>query len=145
VQTHRDPLKVLPSVASILYSTAWVRSDAVDPEAVLGWFDGDTCAYLLDQAAAFRDAGTVGPDRFHDVRYADLMTQPSETLAALYDAFGLPFTAEAEARMRAYLATKPRGKHGAHRYDFGATGLDAGAERERFRAYQERYGVPSEV
>jgi hypothetical protein len=145
VQTHRDPLKVLPSVASILYSTAWVRSDAVDPEAVLGWFSGDTCAYLLDQAAAFRDAGTAAPERFHDVRYADLMTQPFETLGALYDAFGLRFTAEAEARMRAYLSAKPQGKHGAHRYAFDATGLDAGEERERFRAYQERYGVPSEV
>ena len=30
VLTHRDPLKILPSVASILYSTMWVRSDAID-------------------------------------------------------------------------------------------------------------------
>ena len=47
--------------------------------------------------------------------------------------------------MRAYLAAKPKGKHGAHRYDFAATGFELGAERERFRGYQQQYGIASEV
>jgi hypothetical protein len=145
VVTHRDPLKILPSVASILYSTAYVRSDAVDPRALLGWFTGETCRGLLDGMTAFRASGAADPRRFHDLRYADLVARPLETIAALYDAFGLPLSAEAEARMRAYLAAKPKGKHGAHRYDFAALGLAPEAERERFRPYQERYGVPSEV
>jgi hypothetical protein len=142
VVTHRDPLKILPSVASILYSTAYVRSDAVDPEAMLGWFTGETCRGLLDGMTAFR---STGAGRFHDLRYADLVAKPLETIGALYDAFGLRLSSEAESRMRAYLAAKPKGKHGAHRYDFSATGLSRDAERERFRSYQERYGVPSEV
>ena len=122
-----------------------MRSDAVDPKALLGWFTGETCRGLLDGMTAFRASGAVSPRQFHDVRYADLVAQPIETIGALYDAFGLPLSAEAEARMRAYLAAKPKGKHGAHRYDFAATGFDLAAERERFRPYQERYGVPSEV
>jgi hypothetical protein len=145
VVTHRDPLKILPSVASILYSTAYVRSDAVDPKAMLGWFTGETCRGLLDGMTAFRDEGAAPDARFHDLRYADLVASPLDTIGALYDAFGLRLSAEAEARMRAYLAAKPRGKHGAHRYDFAATGFSRAAERERFRGYQERYGVPSEV
>jgi len=145
VVTHRDPLKILPSVASILYSTAYVRSDAVDPQAMLGWFTGDTCRGLLDGMAAFRASGAVDARQFHDLRYADLVAKPLETIAALYAHFGWRLSAEAEARMRAYLAAKPKGKHGAHRYDFSATGLARDAERERFRDYQARYGVPSEV
>jgi hypothetical protein len=145
VVTHRDPLKILPSVASILYSTAYVRSDAVDPEAMLGWFTGETCRGLLDGMTAFRASGAAPAGRFYDLRYADLVAKPLDTIGALYDAFGMDLSAEAEARMRAYLAAKPKGKHGAHRYDFAATGLSREAERERFRAYQERYGVPSEV
>jgi hypothetical protein len=145
VVTHRDPLKILPSVASILYSTAYVRSDAVDPQAMLGWFTGETCRGLLDGMTAFRASGAVDPRRFHDLRYADLVAKPLDTIGALYDAFGLRLSAAAEARMRAYLDAKPKGKHGAHRYDFAATGLSRDAERERFRSYQERYGVPSEV
>jgi hypothetical protein len=145
VLTHRDPLKILPSVASILYSTAYVRSDAVDPKAMLGWFTGETCRGLLDGMTALRASGAAAPHQFHDLRYADLVARPLETIGALYDAFGLRLSGEAEARMRAYLAAKPKGKHGAHRYDFAATGFDRAAERERFRPYQERYGVPSEV
>jgi hypothetical protein len=145
VVTHRDPLKILPSVASILYSTAYVRSDAVDAKSMLGWFTGETCRGLLDGMTALRASGAADPAQFHDVRYADLVARPFETIGALYDHFGLALSREAEARMRAYLAAKPKGKHGAHRYDFAATGFDRDAERERFRAYQERYGVVSEV
>jgi hypothetical protein len=143
VVTHRDPLEILPSVASILYSTAYVRSDAVAPEAMLGWFTGETCLGLLDGMTKFRASGDVDPAQFFDVRYAELVARPFETLAAIYDHYGLPFSAEAERRMRAYLAAKPKGRHGAHRYDFAATGFDLAAERERFRPYRERYGVES--
>ena len=131
VVTHRDPLEILPSVASILYSTAYVRSDAVDPAAMLGWFTGETCLALLDGMTKLRDGmtklragGAADPAQFHDVRYVDLVARPFETIAAIYEHFGLAFTAEAEARMRAYLAAKPKGKHGAHRYDFANTGFD---------------------
>jgi hypothetical protein len=145
VVTHRDPLEILPSVASILYSTAYVRSDAVDPAAMLGWFTGETCLALLDGMTALRAGGSVDPRQFHDVRYAELVERPFETIAAIYDHFGWRFSAEAEQRMRAYLAEKPKGKHGAHRYDFSATGFDLATERERFGAYRERYGVASRV
>ncbi len=145
VLTHRDPLKILPSVASILYSTAYVRSDAVDPKAMLGWFTGETCRGLLDGMSAFRNSGAVSPHQLYDLRYAELVARPIETIAALYDHFGLRLSAEAEACMRAYLAAKPKGKHGVHRYDFAATGFAYDAERERFRAYQQQYGVASEV
>jgi len=145
VLTHRDPLSILPSVASILYSTAYVRSDAVDAKAMLGWFTGETCCGLLDGMTAFRASGAVDPRQLFDLRYAELVARPIETIAALYDHFEMRFSAEAEARMRVYLTAKPKGKHGAHRYDFSATGFSKDAERERFRAYQERYAVASEV
>lgn len=144
VQTHRDPLKVLPSVASILFSTAWVRSDAVDPEQVLGWFTGETCRYLLDSAEAVRNSGIAPPGQFCDVRYADLMRDPFDTLAGVYRHYEIPFTTEAESAMRSYLDAKPKGKHGAHRYAFEDTGLDKKEERGRFADYLEKYGVPAE-
>jgi len=145
VITHRDPLKILPSVASILYSTMWVRSDAVDAQALLGWFTGETCAVLLERMTALRASGRVDPQQFFDVRYEDLVKRPIETIAGIYAHFGIGFSADAERRMRDYLASKPKGKHGEHRYDFASTGFDLATERERFRAYRERYGVPSEA
>jgi hypothetical protein len=145
VITHRDPLKILPSVASILYATMWVRSDEIDTGALLGWFTGETCRALVDRMTALREGGSVDPRHFHDVRYADLVARPIETIAAIYAHFGLAFAPESERRMRAYLAAKPKGRHGEHRYEFRHTGFDLAEERERFRPYRERYGVPAEV
>jgi hypothetical protein len=145
IQTHRDPLKVMGSVASILYATAWVRSDGLDPEQVLQWFGGESCSFLLENAMRVRNSGIVDAQQFVDVRYQDLMQDPFDTIRGIYEHFGIPYSAEAEARMRAYLAAKPKDKHGAHQYAFEDTGFDLETERRRFAAYQERYRVPSEV
>jgi hypothetical protein len=52
---------------------------------------------------------------------------------------------QSEASMRAFLARNPGdGGGGGSRYRWADTGLDADALRERARAYQERFGVPSE-
>jgi hypothetical protein len=67
------------------------------------------------------------------------------TIRRIYERFGLALSAEAEARMRRFLAENPRDKHGAHRYDLAAAGLDRARERRRYAAYQERFGIPSEA
>jgi len=145
VITHRDPLKILPSVTSILYSTIWVRTDEVDVEALLGWFTGETCMALVERMIALRESGKVDPRQFFDVRHEELVKRPIPTIAAIYDHFGMDFSAEAERRIRDYIAHKPKDRHGAHRYEFGHTGFDLDAERERFRPYRERFGIPAEV
>ena len=145
VFTHRDPLKVLPSVASILYSTAYVRSDEVDGEAMTGWFTGETCAALLDGMTLLRESGRLPPEQCVDVRFGDLVGDPIGTLAAVYDHFGIDHPEEARSAQRAYIRNKPKDKHGVHRYAFSDTGLDIDEERERFRPYYERYGVEIEA
>ena len=145
IWTHRDPLKVIPSVASILYATARIRSDAIDPDSVLAWFTGETCRTSLDAARTFRESGAVSEKQFHDVRYADLMQDPIETIRTAYQHFGIEFSTSAEQAMRNYLASKPKGKYGAHRYGFAETGLDPVRERKRFADYQKDYSVASEV
>ena len=145
VQTHRDPLKVMASVASILYSTAYVRSDAVDPEQILAWFTGETCAALLATAESVRESGKIPPGQIFDVRYADFVDRPVETVAGLYRHFGIDYRDEAREAMRCYLDAKPKGRHGAHRYDFEHTGFDIATERKRFADYVAKYDLPEEV
>ena len=48
------------------------------------------------------------------------------------------------ARMRAFVAENPQGKHGVHRYRASEYGIDVGRERERFRRYRERFGIEAE-
>ena len=145
VWTHRDPLTVMASVASVLFSTAWVRSDAVDAEQVLQWFTGETCAAILEAASRVRDHRLPSTARFHDVLYTELVSDPMKTITEIYDHFEMPLEKEAEARIRAAIASKPKGRHGAHRYDFADTGSDTRTERQRFATYQQRYGVAPEI
>ncbi|MFK7898768.1 MAG: sulfotransferase [Myxococcota bacterium] len=145
VFTHRDPLRVLPSVVSILYSTAYVRSDEVDAAAMAGWFTGETCKMLLDGMTALRDSGKLPPEQCYDMRYADLMSDPTTALAGAYQHFEIDYPEASRAAQKHYIENKPKGKHGAHRYDFADTGLDIDEERERFRDYYARYDIPNEA
>jgi len=79
------------------------------------------------------------------VRYCDLMDAPWETMRHAYMQLGLPYTREAEDRMRAYLAAKPKDRHGTHRYDLADIGIDVAEVRELYCSYQARYDVASET
>ena len=94
---------------------------------------------------AARRRGLLPTAQVVDVQFTDFMADPFATIATLYDGLGLDLSAEAEANMRAFLAQNPGdGGGGGSRYRWADTGLDAGALRERARAYQEHFDVPSE-
>jgi hypothetical protein len=143
VWTHRDPLRVLASMASLAATLYWLRSDRVDLRRVARQ-TSRSVAFLLEKATRQRDAGIVPEERVFDVRYQQLVDDPFGTLRALYDHFGMPWSAEAEQRMRAHLAARPQHRHGEHRYAFADTGLDPARERERFAPYRTHFGVPEE-
>jgi hypothetical protein len=144
VFTHRDPIKVLPSVVSILYSTAYVRSDEVDVAAMANWFTGETCKFLLDGMTALRGSGKLPPEQCFDLRYSDLMKDPISALAGAYAHFGIDYPESARQAQRDYITNKPKGRHGGHRYDFSDTGLDLATERARFADYYAQYRVEIE-
>ena len=144
VWTHRDPLAVVASMTSLMTTLLWLRSDRVDAAAV-GQGAVRSIGFMLKRAMALRDAAGLGPDRICDVRYQDLLADPIAAVARVYAHFEIPLHADAEARMRAYLAARPRQRHGAHGWRFDWTGLDADEARRRFAPYRERFGVPAEL
>jgi hypothetical protein len=145
VQSHRDPLQVMGSVASLLLAILWMRADGVDPAGVEAAFGGASFAAQLDAALRVRDEPGRDPGRFVDIRYLDLMRDPLAAIHTLYAALGQELDPAAEHRMRAYLDAKPQGKYGRHVYRFADLGLDLALERARFAAYQARFDVASEV
>ena len=145
VQSHRDPLQVMGSVASLLVAILWMRADRVDPAGVEAAFGGSAFAAQLEAARRVRDAPGRNPRHFADVRYLDFMADPCATIRGLYRDLGGELEPAAEQRMRSYLDAKPQGKHGRHSYHFADLGLDLLEERARFAAYQARFAVASEV
>ncbi|MBM4265323.1 MAG: sulfotransferase [Deltaproteobacteria bacterium] len=144
VITHRDPLRQLGSISNLMATIRWMRSDRVDYDGIVQSM-GLGFKYQLAHMAKLRDDGAVPNEQILDVRYADLVANPLESVRGIYGHFGIPFRNDFEERLRERLASRPRSQRGVHEYSFADTGLDLATERARHVKYQERYGVPSEV
>lgn len=137
VQTHRDPLKVVASIASHGVVLRAAFSDAVDPhEVALDW--SIRWARALDQALRVRDA-ICTPGRVLDLQYEEIVRDPIGAVRAVYAHAGMELCAEAETCMRTFLAANPRERHGAHRYDLEQFRLDPEEEQQRYADYCRRF------
>jgi hypothetical protein len=143
VHTHRDPRKFIASLTSLLGVLRFMRSDAVDV-AALGPMMEFTYQMFLEGAIAHRADGSVPADRIVDSHFLDLMADPVASLRGLYEQLGLEWPAGHDARIRDYLAGKPRAKHGAHTYTFESVGLDEAHVRATFANYVNHYGITEE-
>ena len=144
VQTHRDPLTVVASLASLVTLLRRLASDHVDATAI-GAEWTERLAAGLAHATAVRDRGLPAGARILDVHFADLLRGAVGTVRRIYAHFDRVLDAAAGERMRRFLAENPADKHGRHRYTLAAAGLDPTVERRRYAAYQERFGVASEA
>ncbi len=142
VQTHRDPLTVLASVASLTLVLQRAFTDHLDlaeiGEEVTGRWQRGLERAMETRRHVHRD------ERFFDVRYHDLARDPMAAVRGIYDRFGMALSDDAEARMRRFLAAHPKDRHGSHRYSLGMFGLDARDLRQRFKSYCERFGIEVE-
>ncbi|HME72362.1 MAG TPA: sulfotransferase [Myxococcota bacterium] len=144
VQTHRDPLRIVASIASLLATLRRLATDATS----IAEGGAEFADYLLDgldRSVTAREDGTVPAKRVIDVQFQAFLADPFACVREIYARLGLELTREVEARMRAFLAENPQDKHGGHRYSLADTGLDAEKLRERARRYQNYFAVPSEV
>jgi hypothetical protein len=144
VQTHRDPLRIIASLSSLMCTLRGMTCD--DPsttEVAHEWAE-----YIvdgLDRSVTARLDGTVSPDRVVDVKFGEFMADPFAAIGAVYDNLGLELTNESESRMRSFLVDHSQDERSTHRYSWADTGLDLAEWRERTRRYQEHFGVESEA
>ena len=143
VQTHRDPLRIVSSLASMLPTLRGAYTRAADPQSVAREWSRN-CASALDASVASRRAGTIPPPRVCDIQFREFMRNPVAEVRRLYAQFDIPFRPDFEAAIRRYLAENPASKHGGHRHAFADTGLDPVQERQRVSDYQGYFAVPSE-
>ncbi len=139
VMTHRDPADVLGSIGSLIENVRKIYSDDVDLETIGQQFV-ETFQIMIERQDAFR--AQHGQDAIYDVQYADVMKDPIGQVRGIYEHFGEPFTAEAEAAMHAYMDANPKGKHGKHEYSLERYGLSREGVHKTFDDYIERYRIP---
>jgi hypothetical protein len=140
VQTHRDPLEVIGSAASLHCTLRAASCDGIEPHAV-GRDQFDFWSRVLDRAIAVRDRCADNTSRFFDLQYEDLLADPIGCVGRIYAHFGMELSVEAESRMRTFMAENGREKHGVHRYTLEMFGIDPAEAFNRFAGYCHRFNV----
>jgi len=143
VQTHRDPLRVVGSIASHCASLRQAFSEHVKP-AYIGAEWSRRWAVGLARTLRFREERPELTERFLDVEYAALFCDPIHTVERIYAHIGRVLEPSVRERMQAWLARHPQGRFGRHRYTLATFGLDPERERERFASYLRAYAIPEE-
>ncbi|HEY6598093.1 MAG TPA: sulfotransferase, partial [Pseudomonadales bacterium] len=139
VHTHRDPLRVMASMASHATVLRRAFSDHADPHSIaVDW--ADRWARALDKFLAVRDRAPA--KQFLDVRFESIESDPLGTVERVYDFLGWQLTDAAREAMNRFLAANPKNKHGVHRYTLEQFGLSRAQVAERFRSYCERFDIP---
>jgi Sulfotransferase family len=142
VFVHRDPVKVLLSVAKLTEVLRRPFTRRIDPREIGAQESDRWLRGTREMIAVGDDAGL--PEPVHHVQHKDLVEDPVGTVAALYRHFGLTLAAPVAAAVAQYARQRPNGGYGPRNYRFEDHGLDEGIEREKFRGYMTQFGIAPE-
>jgi hypothetical protein len=145
VWMHRDPLKAVSSMVSLIGTLFWIRSDKRLDEATFSQLtDPAGLAALFEQAIGWIEQGKIPAAQLSSIQYEDFVADPLATVQALYRDIGIELSGEGRRAMEAYQHAHPREKRPAHQYSTGdaARRLE---ERKLFERYQRFFKVRSEA
>lgn len=138
IQTHRDPLRVMASMASHATVLRQAFSNHADPEQIAAdW--SRRWARALNAFLDVRDRSIGG--QFLDVSYEDIEERPLATIQRIYEFLDWPLSPEAARAMREFLDANPKNKHGVHRYSLAEYGLSRRDEMIRYADYCKRFDI----
>lgn len=138
IQTHRNPLEVLKSSCQLtqVLHRFYARPDK--PEDVAAR-ESRVLARGVERFIDFRDRHPELADRFVDVKYTELVSDPLAVLRSIYRQFKLPLTFEAAERMRRLAGARSR--YTKSRQFAMPAAPHAATEVSRFEQYCARFGI----
>ncbi len=139
--THRDPVSVMVSMATMIAYSARTSLDPIDPARIANYW-ADRLETMLN--AAMRDRDLLPAAQSMDVRFDQFMADDLGTVRRIYALADQPLTADTEAALADYGATHQRDRHGKVVYEPDVLGLDVARRRADMRAYSERFSIPDE-
>ena len=138
IQTHRDPVKAIPSLCSTLHmAQRMFEGDAVQPQS-LGAREIEYWGQAMEKTARARERR---PEQFHDVDHREFHRDPMRVVRGIYERFDLTLSDETARLMQRWIADSPTSRHGEHRYDIADYGITADQVRQRFADYIERHAL----
>jgi hypothetical protein len=140
VFTHRDPIKTVGSIMSLVWHYGVQHTDLPCRARVRDvWLD--FCEQMARRCMEARENIPAGQQI--DVHYEDMNRDWYGQMRRIYDFAGIEWAPEAEAAQAAWLAGS-NDRHGGHRYALEDFGTSAQEVDERMMFVRERYGIPYE-
>jgi hypothetical protein len=136
IQTHRDPVKALPSLCSTLYMSHRMFEGEATRADVIGPRECDYWAEALRRTQAARHGRSR---QFFDVDHRDFVADPMTVVRSIYAYFDLSLSGDAELKMQRWIAAPTTSRHGEHRYRPEDFGLSEAALQEQFADYCSSY------
>jgi hypothetical protein len=141
---HRDPKRVIPSVAQLTEALRVPFTRRIDLRQIGRQVTDDWTAGATRMIDVIR-SGLFPPERIFHLHYQDMVSRPLDAIRRLYRHFGLTLGADAAERIGAAIAAKPDGGYGRNSYSFDRHGLDPDDLHERFRDYTRYFDVALEA
>jgi hypothetical protein len=142
VLTHRDPLPVIASYATMMVYTARLQQARPDPSRY-----GKYVAMRITKMlyACQRDRFIWPAEQSIDIRFQDFIADQDSAIEQVYEKAGQPFTASSKAAIDSYAASHPPGRHGKIDYALGDFDLDPAMLRESLKSYCRLFGLNEEM
>ena len=133
IMTHRDPAKVVPSAASLISSVRSLYSDYEDP-ARSGVEQLDFWKMSFDRFMADR-AQLNKENQILDLHFNDFVRDQMACVDKIYSYFDWSLDDASRSKMKDFLASNPKGKHGSHEYCLEDFDLTQSQVSEEFKEY----------
>lgn len=142
VFTHRDPLKTVASIISLMWLFARQCTDKPIRVPIRDvWLD--FCERAARRCIESREK--VPASQQIDVQYEDMNQDWESVMRRVYEFGGVPFNDTAKDALGAWLAhSESEGRHAGHRYSLEDFGTSDEAVDEIMMFVRKRYGIPYE-
>jgi len=139
VLVHRDPVRVLASVARLTEVLRRPFTRSIDRMEI----GREISASWINGAQRMSELSSSGDPVLH-LNYRQIVSRPLDAVRAVYRHCDLVLTEEAEARMRRWLRTAADVRRPWRDYQLAEFGLDPRALRERFAHYTDTFNLEIE-
>jgi Sulfotransferase family len=117
---HRDPIKTMSSVVSLIGTIYWSRSDKrMSDDALAQLTDPNGLANLFNTAIDQIESNQIPRDQITHVQYMEFIKDPLATVEKAYQDMGENLSSAGKAAMAKYIADNPREKRPTHKYSIG--------------------------
>jgi len=136
IQTHRDPVETIPSLASFYFALWGLAAERPDPREV-----GRQCLARWSRALrrCLEVRSRLPEGSVIDVSYREVARDPLGAVRRIHAALGRTLSPEAETAMRAWVAENPREHRPPHEYAMETFGYTREALEREFAEYRARF------